>query len=156
MVEVFGFLTCVVGVYILGHENSVVTMILHTLAMIIYTIILPCSILINSPEVKEHISESSWYANFISILGWKSKPEVEVNRKEEQITKERSNKGVLPNRNPLDNERNGIENEEVAEKNTGQDSHDDDSYSNGKQKRTNKLHDVEVIDLEFFDTKYSN
>ena len=69
LVEVFGFLTCVAGVFILGHGNDVVTMILHTIAMIIYTIFIPCSVLINSSEAKEYIAESQWYADFISKFG---------------------------------------------------------------------------------------
>ena len=66
LVEVFGFMSTIVGVYILGHGNSIVTMILHTISMINYFIILPCSLLINSSDVKEYILDHNLYLNFLN------------------------------------------------------------------------------------------
>ena len=149
LVEVFGFLTIVIGVYILGHENSNVTMTLHILAIIIYTIILPCSILINSAEVKQYIAESQWYAKLTSNVGWKSKQIVETDSEKKQITEERSSNGALSNENLGENEETGVGNEEVLSQKTGQDSEEaEDLDLDDKPKRRNKLHDVEVIDLE--------
>ena len=147
LVEVFGFLTCVIGVYVLGHENSIVTMTLHTLAMIIYTIFLPCSVLINSAEVKEYIAESPGYAKFISKFGWKSKPIVKTDC--EKIPEESSSNGALPNENLVDNEESGVGNEQALGRKTGKGSEEaEDSDSDDKQEQRNKLHDVVVIDLE--------
>ena len=71
LVEWAGFLTLVVGSFILGNKNKTVTMTLQCVTMLFYVIFLPCSLLINSSEVKEQIAESSLYLNLITMLGWK-------------------------------------------------------------------------------------
>ena len=72
LVEVLGFVPTIVGVFILGHGNSIATMTLHTISMINYFIILPCSILVNSSDVKEYIIEHELYSRFLRIFGYES------------------------------------------------------------------------------------
>ena len=72
LVEVLGFVPTIVGVGILGHGNSIATMTLHTISMINYFIILPCSILVNSSDVKEYIIEHELYSRFLRIFGYES------------------------------------------------------------------------------------
>ena len=69
VVEWLGFLAVAVGSYILGSGNSNVTQILQTITILFYAVLLPCTILINSSEVKEKIAESLWYLNFITMCG---------------------------------------------------------------------------------------
>ena len=72
MVEVFGFFSTILGVYILGHGNSIVTITLHTITMINYYIILPSSILINSQDVKEYILDHELYSKLLHWFGIES------------------------------------------------------------------------------------
>ena len=58
LIEVFGCITIAVGVYIVGHGNGTVTLTLQICSMALYGILLPCSILVNSSEVKDFIAES--------------------------------------------------------------------------------------------------
>ena len=69
LVELIGFLTFVVGAYILGHENGTVTLIMQTFTMILYAILLPSSVLVNSTEVKDYIAESTWWFRLINLFG---------------------------------------------------------------------------------------
>ena len=69
LIEVFGFLSIAVGLYIVGHGNATVTLVLQTFSMTLYGILLPCSVLINSSEVKDYIAESDWYPRFIAWIG---------------------------------------------------------------------------------------
>ena len=57
LVELLGFLTLATGSFILGHENSKVTMMMQVITMIWYAIFLPCTILVNSSEVKDRINK---------------------------------------------------------------------------------------------------
>ena len=88
LVEVFGFMSTIVGVYILGHGNSIVTMILHTITMINYFIILPCSLLINSSDVKEYILDHKLYLDF---LNWFEGMSLENGKKNDGTSQVKSN-----------------------------------------------------------------
>ena len=57
------------GSFILGHENSKVTMIMQVITMIWYAIFLPCTILVNSSEVKDRIAESHLYQALFDMFG---------------------------------------------------------------------------------------
>ena len=93
LVEVFGFMSTIVGVYILGHGNSIVTMILHTISMINYFIILPCSLLINSSDVKEYILDHNLYLNF---LNWFEGISLKNGKKNDGTTQVKSNEEQQP------------------------------------------------------------
>ena len=69
LVELLGFLTLAIGSFILGHENSKVTMIMQVLTMLFYAILLPCTILINSTEVKDKIAESQAFLALFNMFG---------------------------------------------------------------------------------------
>ena len=69
LVEIFGCLTIAVGVYVIGHGNGMVTLVLQICTMVLYGVLLPCSILINSSEVKDFIVESKFYMRLIKWFG---------------------------------------------------------------------------------------
>ena len=69
LVELLGFLTVAIGSFILGHENSNVTLIMQVLTMLFYDILLPCTILVNSSEVKDKIAESQLYLTIFNRFG---------------------------------------------------------------------------------------
>lgn len=69
LVELLGFLTVAIGSFILGHENSYVTLIMQVLTMLFYDILLPCTILVNSSEVKDKIAESRLYLTLFNRFG---------------------------------------------------------------------------------------
>ena len=71
VVELVGFLTIAVGTYVLGNKNKLVTMALQSASILIYVILIPCSILINSSEVKEKVAESHVYLTLTTVLGCK-------------------------------------------------------------------------------------
>ena len=68
MVELFGGLTLVLGSFIFGHGNSIVTLSLQTLSLLFYFVILPCTFLINVDKWKEAILDNKWYHRFIRVL----------------------------------------------------------------------------------------
>ena len=68
MVELFGGLTLVLGSFIFGHGNSIVTLSLQTLSLLFYFVILPCTFLINVDKWKEAILENKCYPRFIGVL----------------------------------------------------------------------------------------
>ena len=69
LVEVIAFLTFAVGAYIFGHGNSMITLSLQTLTMTFYSILLPCTILINGNDVKAYIVETKWYFFLLDFFG---------------------------------------------------------------------------------------
>ena len=68
LVELFGGLTLVLGSFIFGHGNSIVTLFLQTLSLLFYFVILPCTFLINVDKWKEAILDNKWYPRFIRVL----------------------------------------------------------------------------------------
>ena len=68
LVELFGGLTLVLGSFIFGHGNSIVTLFLQTLSLLFYFVVLPSTFLFNVDEWKEAILESRWYPRFIKVL----------------------------------------------------------------------------------------
>ena len=151
LVEVFGFLTCVIGVYILGHGNSVVTMTLHTLAMTIYAIVLPCSILINSEEVKEYIFSSQWYSNFIDRFGLKTKESSITNDQKEEESRVEAGPNLVSDEDIISNSKDTSENEPSFELKKGETGNADDTAV--RENETKNQHDVIVTDLESIDTE---
>ena len=85
LVELAAFLTLVLGSYILGNKNNTVTMTLQSITMLFYAIFLPCSLLINSSEVKERIAESNLYLNFTTMMGCKPTTYLTPEEEDEQL-----------------------------------------------------------------------
>ena len=150
LVEVFGFLTCVIGVFILGHGNSVVTTTLHTLAMTIYAIVLPCSILINSEEVKEYIFSSQWYSNFIDKFRLKNKGPSTSNDQKEEESRVEPGPNLVSDEDLTFNSKNTSENELSTELKKGEAGNIHNTSLN--ENKTKNQHDVIVTDLENIDT----
>ena len=153
LVEAFGFLTCVIGVYILGHGNSVVTMTLHTLAMMIYAIFLPCSILINSEDAKEYIFASKWYSSFINKFGSESKDSLTSSYQKEEESRIESGPNQELDKEPTSDSKNTSENERNIKlpKRRGR------NYDAAKEgKRTKSQDDLTMIDLESIDPHHSH
>ena len=68
LVELFGGLTLVLGSFIFGHRNSIVTLFLQTLSLLFYFVVLPSTFLFNVDEWKEAILESRWYPRLIKVI----------------------------------------------------------------------------------------
>ena len=85
LVELAAFLTLVLGSYILGNKNNTVTMTLQSITMLFYAIFLPCSLLINSSEVKERIAESDLYLNLTTMMGCKPATYLTPKEEDEQL-----------------------------------------------------------------------
>ena len=68
LVELFGGLTLVLGAFVFGHGNHIVTLLLQTLSLLFYFVVLPSTFLFNVDEWKEAILESRWYPRFIKVL----------------------------------------------------------------------------------------
>ena len=68
LTEFSGFLLIFFGSYILGHGNSVVTLVLQSLTIFIYYIIVPCIYLINDSDFKADIAETETYFNFLKLF----------------------------------------------------------------------------------------
>ena len=68
LVEVLGFLTIFLGSFILGHENSLATLILQTLSLLFYFIIIPSVILLTDSKSRSNIIESNWYAKLNNLF----------------------------------------------------------------------------------------
>ena len=69
LVELLGFLMLILGSFILGNTNGVITMALQTAMSVFYGIFLPCTVLINSSEIKDEIVENRFYLSFIKMFG---------------------------------------------------------------------------------------
>ena len=117
LVEVFGFFSCILGVYILGHGNSVVTSTLHTISLFNYYIILPASILINSEDVKEYILDHKLYSRLLRVLGFESSPEDKPQNKKIRIATvpNAENQPSPPNSGPEGNLRLQVETIELSD-----------------------------------------
>ena len=68
LTEFSGFLLIFFGSYILGHGNSVVTLVLQSLTIFIYFNIVPCIYLINDSDFKANIAETQTYFNFLKFF----------------------------------------------------------------------------------------
>ena len=68
LVEFSGFFLLILGSFVLGHGNALVTLILQTITFFIYFNILPCIYLINDEDLKSSIAESSHYFNFLKLF----------------------------------------------------------------------------------------
>ena len=89
LIEVFGCITIAVGVYIVGHGNGTVTLTLQICSMALYGICLPCSILVNSSEMKDFIAESENYARVIKWFG--CQPKIYSTSEDEEAIKYQGN-----------------------------------------------------------------
>ena len=68
IVEFLGFLMIFLGSFILGHDNSLTTLCLQTLTLIVYFIALPSTFLLNGSKLKDKIVDSSTYITFSKLF----------------------------------------------------------------------------------------
>ena len=87
-VEVIGFLGIVIGSFILGHGDLLVTFSLQTFSMSIYFIILPYIFLINEQSnLKSTIADSNFYRKLTERFYqpiWKKEYKVQMQKKDEE------------------------------------------------------------------------
>ena len=148
LIEVFGFLSIAVGLYIVGHGNATVTLILQTFSMTLYGILLPCSVLINSSEVKDYIAESDWYPRFIAWIGCQPA----IYSTQEDDTVENANQGNQQieqhSRGKIENEQN--EHQDVENMNCQ--SHKREENNLPSRRTGRNLQDLEIQELETINT----
>ena len=68
LTEVSGFFIIFLGAYILGHGNTVVTLILQSLTIFLFYNILPCIYLINDSDFKAEFAETQCYFNLLKLF----------------------------------------------------------------------------------------
>ena len=83
LVEFIGGFTIILGSFIFGHGNSVVTLTLQTLTMLFYFVILPCTFLINEDRWKNAILESNWYPRLIWMFDSRERNRVDPSQNAE-------------------------------------------------------------------------
>ena len=66
--EFLGFIVIVLGSFILGHGNAVLTLCLQTTSNFMFFNLLPCILLINHSEVKGKIAESEHYITILKMF----------------------------------------------------------------------------------------
>ena len=84
MTEVSGFFLLFFGVYVVGHENNLVTYLMQTLTLIVYFNLLPSVLLMNTPEFKDLVSDSQVYERFLNLFNWQYREEPENDEEEEE------------------------------------------------------------------------
>ena len=67
-VEFLGFLMVFLGTVIIGHEDSMTTLCLQTMTLIVYFIALPSTVLLNGSDVKDKIVDSIFYISLINLF----------------------------------------------------------------------------------------
>ena len=67
-VEFLGFLMVFLGTVIIGHEDSMTTLCLQTMTLIVYFIALPSTVLLNGSDVKDQIVDSIFYISFTNLF----------------------------------------------------------------------------------------
>ena len=151
LIEVFGFLTIVVGIYILGHENGIVTLTMQTFTMVLYGILLPGSVLVSSSESKDYIAESNWYLRLINWFGCQPEVYTTTSDEEEEVGRavniDADQQGNESESNPTredGNHRNEPQFGENIERPLDQHENDSRIARNSRGRST----DIEIEDLE--------
>ena len=68
LTEFMGFILIFLGSYILGHGNTIVTLIFQSLTIFIFFDVVPCIYLINDSDLKANIAETKIYFNFLRLF----------------------------------------------------------------------------------------
>ena len=77
LTEFFGFFLLFLGIYVVGHENNIVTYSMQILTLIVYFNLLPSVLLMNSSEFKDPASESPVYERFLGLFNWQYKEDLD-------------------------------------------------------------------------------
>ena len=83
LVEFLGFVVIFLGAFLLGHENSIVTLSLQTITVLIFLLICPSIYLMNSYHMKNLIAESRLYFLFRSKFSC-CNPEYQIDQDDEE------------------------------------------------------------------------
>ena len=83
LVEFFGFFTIFLGSFLLGHDNSIVTLTLQTLSLLFYYVFTPSTLLLNSSHLKATVTDSEWYVKFHKMFYRQSTSGVKVEAQKE-------------------------------------------------------------------------
>ena len=92
LAEFLGFFLIVLGSFVLGNGNAVVTLILQSFSLFIFFDILPCIYLINDSDFKANFAESQIYFKFLQFFKWEKVDSRFLENKENEEDKE--NKSV--------------------------------------------------------------
>ena len=68
--EFIGFFVIFVGTFVLGHENNLINFSLQTITIIIHFNLLPCVFLMNTPELKDFVSNGIFYEKLLNFFNW--------------------------------------------------------------------------------------
>ena len=68
LTEFLAFLVIVLGSFVFGHGNAIVTLCLQTTSNFFLFNLLPCILLINHSDVKGRIAESEYYIRILKML----------------------------------------------------------------------------------------
>jgi hypothetical protein len=85
LVEFFGGFMLILGSFILGHGSSIVTLTLQTVTIFFYFNLLPCVLLINSSEFKEHTANNTFYVEVLKIFNCAKYNQIDIQEANEEI-----------------------------------------------------------------------
>ena len=68
LTEFLAFLVIVLGSFVFGHGNAILTLCLQTTSNFLFFNLLPCILLINHSDVKGRIAESEYYIRILKML----------------------------------------------------------------------------------------
>ena len=86
LVEFIAFFCVLLGSFILGHDNSIVTLSLQSLTILFYFNVLPCIFLANESDLKGLMADSRLYISALNLFGWadyQTKHNVNIEEEEE-------------------------------------------------------------------------
>lgn len=68
LTEFLAFLVIVLGSFVFGHGNAILTLCLQTTSNFLFFNLLPCILLINRSNVKSRIAESEYYISILKMF----------------------------------------------------------------------------------------
>ena len=106
IIEFSGFFFIVLGSFVLGHNNTTVTLCLQAVTVFIFFDVLPCIFLINDSDLKADMAESSFYINVLRMFKCEGNPSIDTTAE----SVDRNNPIPANIRNEDDNDRTGQHN----------------------------------------------
>ena len=105
--RIFRFFLLFLGMYVVGHENNIITYSMQTLTLIVYFNLLPSVLLMNSSEFKDLASESPVYERFLNLFNWQYREDPD---KEENVDEEGEGEDYNQEANRYDDQLHAIPN----------------------------------------------
>ena len=97
LAEFLGFFLIVLGSFVLGNGNAVVTLILQSFSLFIFFDILPCIYLINDSDFKANFAETEIYFKFLRFFKWEKVDSRFLENKENEVDKEKKSVNKIDN-----------------------------------------------------------